>query len=48
MTKREMDDYNRLQDKWATRTATSKEVLRAMALRRKWEHEERERKDGAA
>jgi hypothetical protein len=48
MTKREIDEYNRLLDKWVVRKATSKEMLRALALRRKWEHEKRERKDGAA
>ena len=47
LTKREMDEYNRIQDLWAVRKATSKQILRALDLRRKAEAKP-ERKDGAA
>jgi hypothetical protein len=43
MTKKEMDQYNQAQDRYFAGTATSKDVLKVLELRRKWESEEKAR-----
>jgi hypothetical protein len=43
MTKKEMDAYNQAQDRYFAGKATSKDVLKVLELRRKWESEEKAR-----
>jgi hypothetical protein len=47
MTKKEMDQYNQAQDRYFAGKATSKDVLKVLGLRRKWESEEKNQ-DGNA